>query len=103
MKLCNLWSESVGSKPETPLPISGYLECVIPRWPFRSGRFSVEVFTHIDHSIQDWLSDALSFESNDGDFYESGVITNPDQGILFLEHNWRFASAEQQSNLHAVP
>jgi hypothetical protein len=35
----------------------------------------------------------LQFESADGDFYRSGVITNPDQGIVFVEHHWSHHAA----------
>lgn len=87
-KLVNLWTNYSGGSGER-IEKSGVIECVIPRWPFRLDSFRADIYTHIGSDVQDWVENSLQFDSIDGDFYGSGVITNQGQGILFLEHHWR--------------
>jgi hypothetical protein len=85
-KLANLWTNCLGqSFPSLP---SGTLTCTIPKWPFRNQQIRVDVYTHVGTEAQDWIEEGLVFDSHDGDFYGTGVITNPDQGIMFLDHSW---------------
>ena len=95
-KLVNLWTNC---HPEYMASIQkssakGYVDCIIDKWPFRSRSIRVDVFSHTSHATQDWVEEALVFDSHDGDFYKSGIITNPDQGIMFLPHSWRFYALE---------
>jgi len=85
-KLANLWSNCLGQRfPSRP---SGIVNCSITRWPFRNQHIRVDVYTHVGVEEQDWIEEAVVFESHDGDFYGTGVITNTDQGFMFLDHNW---------------
>jgi homopolymeric O-antigen transport system ATP-binding protein len=86
-RLVNLWTNYRDNR-GLPLQPEGWIECKIPRWPFRAHTVRVGVYTHIGSTTQDWLEDVLSFNSFDGDYYRSGVITNPGQGILFLDQVW---------------
>jgi len=86
-KVANLWTnyfEGRGLNVET----KGFVDCTVTRWPFRSGTVTVDIYTHSTMEVEDWIEGALGFMSYDGDFYGSGVITNPDQGLLFLDHKW---------------
>jgi lipopolysaccharide transport system ATP-binding protein len=87
-KETNLWTNCHGNSGMQIGEECGYIDCSIERWPFRASRFRVEVFTHIGPETQDWIEDCLVFQSEQGDFYRSGTSTNPDQGILFLNHYW---------------
>lgn len=89
-KLVNLWTNVHGGR-GLPLSAQGVFDCVIPRWPFRTGMFRADVYSHIGVDAQDFIEECISFNSHDGDFYDSGVITNPDQGIVFLDHRWTHA------------
>jgi lipopolysaccharide transport system ATP-binding protein len=92
-KLANLW---IRANPPLRFPkvndglVSGFLDCRIPKWPFRGMRITVDVYSHLGDQVQDWIEDAFHIESADGDFYKSGVITNSDQGVLFMNHAWCF-------------
>ena len=89
-KLVNLWTNC---DPEYSLasavPRRGALTCDIPKWPFRRNTFRVDVFSHLGREAQDWIEEAMFFESHDGDYYQSGIIPNPNQGVVFLDHRWR--------------
>lgn len=85
-KLANLWTNCLGQR--FPCLPSGTLTCNIAKWPFRNQQIRVDVYTHVGAEAQDWIEESLVFDSHDGDFYRTGVITNPDQGLMFLDHNW---------------
>ncbi|MGO8747265.1 MAG: ABC transporter ATP-binding protein [Thermoguttaceae bacterium] len=87
-RIANLWT-NYHRDGGIVIDASGLVECRIPRWPFRNQRFDVELFTHVGAEPQEWIEHALRFSSSDGDYYRSGVITNPDQGIVFVDHEWR--------------
>ncbi len=85
-KVVNLWS-NYRSFPIT-IADEGTANCVIERWPFRGARMHVDVYCHIGDDVQDWIEECLVFESFDGDYYGSGIIAQPGQGIMFLDHKW---------------
>ena len=91
-KLTNLWTNCHTEFTANcqRLPMAGFGDCCIEKWPFRSHTIRVDIFSHTNNSTQDWVEEALVFNSHDGDYYGSGVIPNPDQGIMFLNHSWRF-------------
>ena len=90
-KLANLWTDcDPGYSPSAgAAPRRGVLICDIPKWPFRRHSFRVDVFSHFGDEVQDWIEEAMFFESYDGDYYQSGIIPNPNQGIVFIDHRWR--------------
>ncbi len=94
-KLSNLWTNCHEDfvRTFTSLPKKGYVDCHIAKWPFRNQTIRLDVYSHIGHAAQDWIEEALIFNSHDGDFFDSGVLTNPDQGIMFLDHQWSVADA----------
>jgi lipopolysaccharide transport system ATP-binding protein len=66
----------------------GYIDCHIPRWPFRAAEFSVTAYMHVGAAVQDWIEDCLVFQSHDGDYFDSGIITQEGQGLVFIDHRW---------------
>ena len=90
-KLANLWTNCDPGYSLSPgaAPRRGVLICDIPKWPFRRHSFRIDVFSHLGDEVQDWIEEAMFFESHDGDYYQSGIIPNPDQGIVFIDHRWR--------------
>jgi homopolymeric O-antigen transport system ATP-binding protein len=85
-KLSNLWTEC--SHTQIQLRPSGMIECRIAHWPFRGSQIRVDVYTHCGPVVEEWLEECLVFDSVDGDFFGTGTITRPDQGILFMNHEW---------------
>jgi lipopolysaccharide transport system ATP-binding protein len=96
-KLVNLWTNyhSDFGNDSPPTPSHGYVDCRITKWPFRTHKMRLDIYIHTGNLAQDWVEEAMFFDSCDGDYYGSGAITNPDQGILFLDHSWNFYADEQ--------
>jgi lipopolysaccharide transport system ATP-binding protein len=92
-KVVNLWTNYHTGRGVAAHP-SGHVDCHLGRWPFRDQQFRVDVYTHTGLEAQDWIEDCLAFSSCDGDYYGSGVVTNPGQGIMFLDHRWESRPAE---------
>lgn len=72
-----------------PMGSHGFIECEVGRWPFRSSQFRVEVYTHVEQEVQDWIENCMIFESHDGDFYQTGITKDLGAGTLLLNHSWR--------------
>ena len=92
-KVTNLWTnyrKGLGLK----LDSSGKIRCIVPNWPFRRGDFHVDLFVHRGPQTEVWIEQLLVFHSVDGDYYRSGVITNSDQGSIFIQHEWRHYANE---------
>ena len=87
-KLTNLWTDYFPDT--TPIKICdrGTVDCEIRRWPFRGFPVRVDVYTHTPTGVEEWLEECLTFDSEDGDYYGTGRVTQPDQGLCFLEHRW---------------
>jgi hypothetical protein len=96
-KLVNLWTNCKKdfSSFSKALTGNGFIDCRINKWPFRNRTIRLDVFSHTGPVTQDWIEEVLVFNSHDGDFYESGVITNADQGIMFLDQDWSFGHADE--------
>lgn len=86
-KLTNLWTNYAAGCGEI-LAMKGDIFCHIERWPFREFNARAEIYTHIGQRIQDWIDDSLVFDSIDGDYYDSGIITHKGQGSIFINHTW---------------
>jgi len=86
-KLTNLWTNYHNGRTIKILP-AGVIECSIPKWPFRSNFLRIDIFTQMGPHLQDWIEECVYFDSYDGDYYHSGIITGPGQGLLFLDHEW---------------
>jgi lipopolysaccharide transport system ATP-binding protein len=103
-KLTNLWTDCHRevAQSSVPFPKEGFFDCYIPKWPFRNHIIRVDVFSHIGHVTQDWIEEALIFNSHDGNFFRSGVVTNPNQGIMFVDHKWSIIASDHHSTIHVT-
>jgi lipopolysaccharide transport system ATP-binding protein len=93
-KLVNLWTNYHGGTTVKVQPF-GVIDCTINKWPFRSHVIRLDVYTHLGPLVQDHIEECLFFSSHDGDYYHSGIITNPDQGLLFMDHEWSGYALQQ--------
>ncbi len=75
------------------LPAQGQLECCVPRFPLRFGRYFVDLYCAVNQELSDYVRAAASFEVHDGDFYGTGRLTRAESGAVLLPHTWRVASA----------
>ncbi len=87
-RLSNLWSRaSTGSLCVNQARTT--CEVLLPRVPFRAGEYRLEVYVEGGGEVCDWIENAGTTEVAEGDFYGTGVTTNPDQGPFFCEHTWK--------------
>jgi lipopolysaccharide transport system ATP-binding protein len=61
---------------------------VIPRLTLTPGRYRLTLFSTNNGSIADWISNAVSFDVESGDYYGTGVLPQHGQGILILDHRF---------------
>ncbi|MFZ4694593.1 MAG: ABC transporter ATP-binding protein [Verrucomicrobiia bacterium] len=90
-RLCNLWSRASGGSLRIDRTLLT-VEVNLPRIPFRAGEYRLEVFAEGGGEVCDAIENAGSVEIAEGDFYGTGVTTNPDQGPFFCEHHWKTLS-----------
>ncbi len=87
-KIVNLWS---AYSPQTNIQpgAEGRIECVVPAWPFRENRLTVDVYVHAWHGpTVEWIRNMITVHSQDGDYYGVGKLSPAGEGILFLPHDW---------------
>jgi lipopolysaccharide transport system ATP-binding protein len=105
-KLTNLWTNCHNNlefiSGSGSLPKEGFLNCFIDKWPFRNQTIRVDIYSHIGHVTQDFIEEALVFSSHDGDFYGSGIITDDNQGMIFLDHSWSLSATESHLTKHGL-
>jgi lipopolysaccharide transport system ATP-binding protein len=68
--------------------------CKIPRLPLQPGKYSLNVFCTVTGDIADWIQNAGVFEVEAGDFFGSGKLPPPDQGVFMVPHSWGISSTE---------
>lgn len=87
-RLSNLWSRASGGSFRIDRA-RVVCEVELPRVPFRAGEYRLEIFADGGGEVCDWVENAGSIEIAEGDFYGTGISTNPDQGPFFCEHRWK--------------
>jgi lipopolysaccharide transport system ATP-binding protein len=95
-KITNFWSEYQPEAKVVPFA-RGTLECHLPQWPFREGRFTVDLQAHFGNELLEWIEDCVTFVSHDGDFYGAGRVANSSEGIVFIPHRWTNTSRSVNS------
>lgn len=82
---------SLGVAPE------GQFVCSLPKFPLRSGHYTVDLYCKVNGYVSDWIRSAASFDVEDGDYYQTGRITTAYTGSMFIEHTWGLRQTEGQS------
>ena len=65
---------------------SGLVKILIKKVPLNPGDYGFTVFADNSGDILDWIKDAGTFRVESKDFYESGILPEPDQGPLLLSY-----------------
>jgi lipopolysaccharide transport system ATP-binding protein len=89
IRVANLWNVYKYGSGFTKIPPSGRFICDLPKIPFRSGRYYVDLYCAVNRISSDWIQLASVFSVVDGDYYGSGKIPESAKGIVFLDHNWQ--------------
>ena len=69
-------------------PGRGYTDCVLPKWPFKSGHYTYTLFAEKRNNLLDLLRDAGSFDVEAGDYYGSGVLPSADFPGVLVDYDW---------------
>jgi lipopolysaccharide transport system ATP-binding protein len=70
-------------------PGFGSVRVVVPRIPLFPGRYRLgSIFSSLNGDITDWVKDAASFEVEPGDYYGTGQLPLPTQGVFLSEHRF---------------
>jgi len=86
-RVTNLWTEYHRGQ-KLFVSAQGEWCCTITRWPFRQGEFEVELYVSLDDDPILHVMKVKTFNSVDGPFYGEGRLTHPEQGIVFVDHDW---------------
>lgn len=66
----------------------GKFYCYIPKLPLSKGEYFFTIFSKVNQDICDWVSNAGSFQVEDGDFFKTGKLQDKGQGYFLVEHKW---------------
>jgi lipopolysaccharide transport system ATP-binding protein len=91
-RLCHL-STTVSSGDFAEIPPNGTLCCRVPRLPLQPGRYSVNVFCTVAGDVADWVQGAGTIDVIAGDFFKTGKLPPPDQGVFLVDHEWDVVSS----------
>ena len=76
-------TESLGE-----LPDEGTILCRVPHLPLQPGTYAFNLHCETDRGIADWIQHAGEIEVAPGDFYGSGKLPPPAQGVFLVDHSW---------------
>lgn len=80
------------------IPRSGVMRCRISRLPLMPGIYSFGVFAQVKSIVADWIREAGTFEVEAGDYYRSGRVLDPGQGMLLIDHHWQVDAGMSDQN-----
>ena len=67
----------------------GRLDFRIPKWPLPGGTYHVNIHLESNKVIQDYLEDAASINTIDGDFYGTGKLLHEGwSNSVLVPHSW---------------
>ncbi len=69
------------------LPARGCLICEVPRWPLTSGVYTYTLYSSQNRVLSDRIRDAGVVEVQSGDYYGTGRLPSPYQGLL-VNYAW---------------
>jgi len=81
-------STSVNGFDFKEIPASGIILCNLPCLALQPGRYSFNLFCTVGGEIADWIQNAGFFDVEAGDFFGSGRLPPPDQGVFLMKHSW---------------
>jgi lipopolysaccharide transport system ATP-binding protein len=88
-----LWDTILlGEEIPTLLPGTVSLRVFIPRMALVPGRYRLTIYSAINDDIVDWIKNAATFDVESGDFYGTGRLPPPGQGMFLTD--FRFSSDE---------
>jgi lipopolysaccharide transport system ATP-binding protein len=68
---------------------SGSVECSFDRIPLLPGSYRANLYCTVAGAVVDWVTDAVTIEVENGDFFGSGKLPPSNYGVVLAPHRWR--------------
>lgn len=88
-RVSNLNNEVSGNHIDQLGEGNSVVEVRIPRLPLHHGNYSFTLYCTVNNEVADWISNAGSFNVEQGDFYGSGKILPEGQGKVYIDHSFK--------------
>ena len=72
------------------IELEGVFYCEIPKLPFVSGQYNLNLFCSVNEEISDWIMNAYSFNIEAGDYYKTGRNMDNSQSQFLIDYNWKY-------------
>ncbi len=60
----------------------------IPVLPFKSGNYTLTLFSSVNGDIADWIQEATTLDVEAGDFFKTGKLPEESQGSFYMNHSF---------------
>ena len=71
----------------------------IPRLALAPGTFSFTLYCSVNGEVADWVKHAGSFEVEQGDFYGTGQLPPPGQGLMLMDHQFALRAEREPARV----
>jgi len=71
-------------------PGASVFRLCIPKLPLMPGRYNLTLFSEANGAICDWIKNAASFEVQGGDYFGTGKLPLPGEGLFVADHFFQY-------------
>jgi homopolymeric O-antigen transport system ATP-binding protein len=91
-----LFSSEIVNPDKITIDGNGYLKCTIPKFPLSRGKYYMTLFLEADNNVQDNISNQISLDVIDGDFYGTGqnYPAGWEGKTVMIDHHWSLHNNE---------
>jgi lipopolysaccharide transport system ATP-binding protein len=69
-------------------PGQGSVRVVMPKLGLSPGRYRLTIYAAVNGTVADWIKNAAVFDVEAGDYYGTGQLPSPGQGMFVLNHHF---------------
>lgn len=88
IQITDLWNESAGQPININGEKKGIIRCKVLNMPLNSGSFYFNVYASAFNQVLDSVERVASFNVIQGDYFDSGVMPDPNAGFTLLNQTW---------------
>lgn len=85
-----------------PLTLAGkgWVDFLVPDWPLGGGEYQIHVYIGSPAGPEDYLEDAATIRTQDGDFYGTGRLHHPgwEAKSVLVRHSWNHSRNQPSPN-----
>ena len=89
--LCN---NEMAGQPFDVLPQAGQLRCLIPKLPFATGAYNINLYCEVNGILADWVQEAHQVSVVEGNYYGTGKGSPASHGGFLAPHRWEHRSTD---------